>query len=299
MRSILVTVLFAGVAGAQVAQPSLTPFPLEIKRTPSSFSKKDGDELKKEFVRLTRKVSLVPDNASLDSALAELKRQDCEREDECLKQLAQKGSTLYALFADVEFTLTGQVVATGRVIRDDGKLMGAPAKVSMVKGKDAFKDMAKVALVRLLDELKVASLPPYRPVEKAPDVPVVVAPPVEKHPDLVPPPLPPAEVKHTEVRSHAKERLGGWIVAGVGAAAVVAGLVVVETSTSTLTAGLNSRAAVDAAGNQQRVGVGVMIAGGVVAAGGLVWSLLHKDEVVTTAIVPQADGAALVVGGRF
>lgn len=298
MRSILVTVLFAGVAGAQVAQPSVTPFPLEIKRTPSSFSKKDGEELKKEFVRLTRKLSLVPDNASLESALAELKRQDCDREDECLKQLAQKGSTLYALFADVEFTVTGQVVATGRVIRDDGKLMGGPSKVTMVKGKDSFKDMAKVALVRLLEELKVSALPAYRAVEKTPDVPVVVAPVVEKRPDLVPPPLPLPEVRHTEVRSHAKERTGGWIVAGVGAAAVVVGLIVVETSGNPTTAPLPREQVVAKAG-QQTAGVAVMIAGGVVAAGGLIWGLMKKDEVVTTAIVPQADGASLVVGGRF
>jgi hypothetical protein len=298
VRSILVTVLFAGVAGAQVAQPSVTPFPLEIKRTPSSFSKKDGEELKKEFVRLTRKLSLVPDNASLESALAELKRQDCDREDECLKQLAQKGSTLYAMFADVEFTITGQVVATGRVIRDDGKLMGGPSKITMVKGKDSFKDMAKVALVRLLEELKVSALPAYRAVEKTPDVPVVVAPPVEKRPDLVPPPLPLPEVKHTEVRSHAKERTGGWIVAGVGAAAVVVGLIVVETSGNPTTAPLPREQVVAKAG-QQTAGVAVMIAGGVVAAGGLIWGLMKKDEVVTTAIVPQADGASLVVGGRF
>jgi hypothetical protein len=204
------------------------------------------------------------------------------------------------LYADVELTITGQVVATGRVIRDDGKLMGTPAKVSMVKGKDAFKDMAKVALVRLLEELKVSSLPPFRPVEKTPDVPVVVAPPVEKHPDLVPPPLPPVEVKHSEVRSHAKERTGGWIVAGVGGAVAVAGAVILATATSKLDPqALNTRQAVDAAGNQQRLGVGLIVGGGVVAAGGVVWSVLHKDEVVTAALVPQSDGATLVVGGRF
>jgi ferritin-like metal-binding protein YciE len=73
---------------------------------------------------------------------------------------------------------------------------------------------------------------------------------------------------------------------------------VVETSGNPTPAPLPREQVVAKAG-QQTAGVAVMIAGGVVAAGGLIWGLMKKDEVVTTAIVPQADGASLVVGGRF
>jgi hypothetical protein len=282
----------AMAAAAQQPQPTATPFPLELKRTPGSFNKKDGEELKRDFVRLTRRVSLVPDTATLEVAWRELKRQDCEREDECLQQLAQKGQTLYAVYAQVEYSLTGQVVASGRVVRDDGKLVAGPETITMVKGKGAFKDVAKAALTRLLDQLGVPGLATFRPVEpKPPSEPR----PVELTPTLPPPPPPPLVVQESGLGGRAM----GWTLAGVGGAAAIVGAVLAGTAKPAVdTDGNTTREALVAARTQQTVGFALVGGGAVLAAGGVAWALLSKSA-LQASVAPLGDGAVVVMGGRF
>ena len=123
---------------AQAPKPSLMPFPLEFKRTPSGFSKEDKESRCSASTRgcCGSSGALVPDFARYDLALKELKRQDCEREDECLVQLAKKAESLYALYTSVDYTLEGAVLVSGRVVRDDGKVASPTETVKLAKGRD-------------------------------------------------------------------------------------------------------------------------------------------------------------------
>ena len=299
-------VLVASVASAQAPQPSLTPFPLELKRKPSGFSAKDAEELQKDFVRLVRKSgALVPDTASLELAVKELKRQDCEREDECLKQLAVQAQTLYALYASVDYTLEGAVVASGRVVRDDGKIASALQTVTMPKGKDAFRDVAKVALVRLLEQLELAKLPPFRPVEKPPEVVTDVP---KKDPEVKLPPPPPPPVVEKGVPP---AKIAGWTMVGVGAAALVGGVVMLAVADPQLGAdGViipkdgqtpdEAAAAYRTARTQQTIGGVIAGVGGAMAVGGLVMVLMTGEEPAqTVSVVPVAGGAMVSIGGTI
>lgn len=293
---------------AQTPQPSVMPFPLELKRKPSGFSQKEGEELQREFVRLVRKSgALVPDSGSLELALKELKRQDCEREDECLKALALQAQTLYALYANVDYTLEGAVVATGRVVRDDGKSAGGPQTVTLPKGKDAFKDVAKVALVQLLALLELSKLPPFRPVEKPPEEVkppevkngngTVKPPPEEKPPPVAGPKQGPSGMK-----------IAGWTMVGVGGAAAIAGAVVFAT-TSLPRKDSNGNVYAEDVGKvgpaqaQQTAGVAILAVGaGIAAAGAVVWALAPANvpaPVKQVSIVPVSGGAVAVFGGSF
>lgn len=306
--------LVSSLAFAQEPQPTLTPFPLEFKRKPSGFSKDDADELQKQFARLVRKSGvLAPDTASLELAIKELKRQDCEREDECLKQLALKAQTLYALYASIDYSLEGAVVATGRVVRDDGKIASPLQTVSIPRGKDAFKDVAKVALVRLLEQLELAKLPPFRPVEAGTPPDGQKEEPLVKKDDGtlsdVPPPPPPPVV--TPVGPSAG-KVAGWAMVGVGGAAAVGGAVLLALANPQLDAagvivpkdGQSPTEAVNAykaAKSQQAIGGVVAGVGAAVAVGGLVLALMsgHDEPAKTVSVVPVAGGALVSVGGAF
>ena len=85
--------------------------PLEDKRTASGFSAEDKESMQREYTRLLRLAgAMVPDFARYDLALRELKRTDCEREDECLVQLAKRAEALYAVCVSLDYTLEGAVV---------------------------------------------------------------------------------------------------------------------------------------------------------------------------------------------
>ncbi|MEW5739122.1 MAG: hypothetical protein AB1938_09355 [Myxococcota bacterium] len=308
LRWALLALVVSSSVGAQEPQPSLTPFPLELKRKPSGFSQKDGEDLQREFIRLVRKSGvLVPDSGSLDLAMKELKRQDCEREDECLKALALQGQTLYALYASVDYTLEGAVVATGRVVRDDGKVASPVQTVTLPKGKDAFKDVAKVALVQLLAALELAKLPPSRPVEKPPEV---VSKPDEPKNGGQPPPgeKPPETPPVVKKTGSSGMKIAGWTMVGVGGAAAVAGVVVFATTSLPRTDGNGNVVAEDKgkvapAQAQQTAGVAVLAAGlGVAAAGAVVLMLAPAsvpEPVKQVSIVPVSGGAVAVFGGSF
>ena len=203
MRLSFVVVLLVSLgAFAQEPLPLVAPFTLDVKRTPSGFSKKEKEELQKLFPMLVRgSDAAVPESAKLSSALTELKRQDCEREDECLTQLAKLAGALYGLYVSVDYNTDKHVIAVGRIVRDDGVSMGPAQTVDILKANGAFRDIARDALNQVLAKLAVGKLSPFRPVATVvPDHPTIVKEPVKDPVRLdVPPPPPPQFEKHTSI----------------------------------------------------------------------------------------------------
>lgn len=302
----LLILMCAGLAVAQEPQPTVAPFPLELRRMPSGFSKKEGEELQAEFRRLVRSAgAMVPNAGSMDSALLALKRQDCDRENECVQQLAQKAQTLYGLFASIDYDMTKNVVATGRVVRDDGKLIGELKTITIPKGSDPFMAVARVALVQLLSALKVKELPPFR--EAAVVEPVKPVDPVKPFdPNAFPPPPPPPTVTQP---TETNLKTPGYVLLGVGGAVAVGGVLVfalanprvdsngvIERGSSTPAEAV---AAYNAARTQQTVGLVMTGVGAAAAATGLVFVLLPPTKTVAVTAVPTSGGAMISVGGVF
>lgn len=303
-RLLLALALVAPAAFAQAPAPSVAVFPLGTGRLPSGFSKDDTAALQKDFVRIVRRSDvLVPDTASLELALKELKRSDCDREDACLQALAQRAQTLYALHGSIEYTLEGAVVAIGRVVRDDGKLVAGPVTTSLPKGPDAFKEVARVALTRMLGELKLKELPSARPVADVtpPTKPDVGPPQPDTH--IVPPPPPPPVV----VEAPSLRRPVGYTVAGVGAALAITGGVLAGLANAGV-GGLGIQEGVvprdrledfQALRTQETAGW-ILLGAGVAAAGvGLGIALTAPSAPVTVAPVAAPGGAGVIVQGSF
>lgn len=192
----VVCVLVASVAGAQGIYPSVVPFPLELHRLPPGASKKEREDLAKVLPLLVKAApASTPDSGKLEVALKELKRADCEREDACLSQLASLSGALYGLFVSIDTDREGNLTATGRVVRDDGKLIAGPKTTDPLKVRRNAKEIGTQAMTRLIAELGVGTLSPLRPVEAKVVPPEVHEPVVEaKPPEVVlPPPLTPSE----------------------------------------------------------------------------------------------------------
>lgn len=296
----------SAVAFAQTPKATVMPFPLEFKRTPSGFSKEDKEAMQREYTRLLRLAGAqVPDFARYDLALKELKRQDCEREDECLVQLAKKAEALYALYASVDYTLEGAVLVSGRVVRDDGKVASATETVKLAKGRDAFKDIAKNALVQLFGQLKIGELPATRPVEAAKVVEPVKEP--VKDPLLLrepPPPLPPLTVEDTGAGQRSAGK--GLVYAGAGLA-VVGGVLAGVGAGIGYSKELNMRnvpadqlGTVVAARTLTTVGfVGLGLGAVTAAVGAVLWGTAAAAPVTQVSVVPMSGGGVVQWGGRF
>jgi len=308
LRWLLCLVLgVSAVSSAQAPKATVMPFPLELKRTVSGFSKEDRDATQREYLRLLRLAGgQVPDFARYDLALKELKRQDCEREDECLTQLAQKAEALYALYVSVDYTIEGAVIAVGRVVRDDGKVASPTQTVKVAKGRDAFKDVVKNVLTQLFVQLKIGELPATRPVEPArTDVPKVD--PVK--PLDPPPPAPPIIVEDTG----AGQRSAGKALVYVGGGVAIVGAIVagvgggIGGSAGTTRIGDVVVAADDTAERNlvtgrtlATVGIIGLGAGAVAAAvGAVLWGTAPAAPVSSVTVAPVKDGAVVQFGGTF
>jgi len=308
--SLLLSLALSTWAAAQDASPAVTPFTLEVKRVPPGFSKKDNDDLKLELPRQLRIAKVtVPSTAALEDALVALKRQDCDRDDSCLQQLAQKAETLYALHASIDFTLEKNVVMVGRVVSDDGQLVRRPQTVSMPKGKASFSSVAKDAMTRLIAELELVKLPSARAVvvpppvvatepdpaaaAASPDAPTVTKPRVDP-----PPPAPPMVEA-----SLGPTRMAAYITAGAGVVLIGTGLIVflvakpIEMDRSNVL--LSDAAFVSDTQIKQRLGVGLMAAGlAAFVVGGVLFGASPSSQ-PNVAVVPMAGGAAVTLGGTF
>lgn len=290
------------IAFAQAPKASLMPFPLEFKRTPSGFSKEDKETMQREYTRLLRlSGALVPDFGRYDLALRELKRLDCEREDECLAQLAKKAESLYALYTSIDYTLEGAVMVSGRVIRDDGKIASQTETVKLAKGRDSFKDIAKNALVQLFTQLKINELPATRPVETTKVEPPVKDPLLLKEP---PPPLPPLVIPDTG----AGQRLAGKavLVAGAGVAVVggvlagIGGGIGYGQDLNAKNVPLEKLDTVVTARALTTVGFVALGVGGVAAVvGAVLWGTAAAPPAPQISVVPMSGGGVVQLGGRF
>lgn len=296
---VVALLLSSGPALAQDTQAGVVPFPLEVKSA-GTLQEKDFAELQATWRRLLRAVALVPDTGTVETALSESGRRDCEREDECLKVLALKARTLYAAYGSLSLDVTRtKVVGTGRVVRDDGAIQGGIRTVTVELGSESFLLAGKRALGKLVDELEVSKLSPVRPAaaprvagDAPPPPPVVVAP--ER--------APPVRVGRT----------GLLVTMGAGVAVAVTGLGLAISAASD-----EARLKIDAQGRITgeapsaeaaeraktlgvRRGLGAaFIAVGAVAAGTgfIIFMATSGDEKVMVRVTPAPGG--LSVGGTW
>jgi hypothetical protein len=136
----------------------------------------------------------------------------------------------------------------------------------------------KAQIQKRIDNLKsqIASQSPATTVAPTPIVPTAIVPLPPPAP-VAPPPTPAEERQHTAVP---------WVVAGVGGAAAVAGIVILLVGyaqytsdecngTPTCPKGSPNIAAGNSALGLEHAGVGVLIGGGAVAAAGLIWHFVE------------------------
>jgi hypothetical protein len=292
-------VLVSSGAYAQAAKATLVPYPLEFDPDPA-VQRAEGP-LRAALVEALRDRAglILPTPKEVDTALKETRRQDCRESNECLAQLAQKAGTLYGMYTSLEYTSTKELVVVGRVVRDDGKLMGA-GRVELPRGKDTLVAVFKVLLARLSEQLALKDLPTFKPVEPAPAPPpekqVELAPPSREH--MPPPPMPPLEVGARPLR------MAGYVGVGGGLAVAAIGGIVFGTTKHVQTDPSNNvypsdRAWAQDSAHQQTAGVALIVAGGVVAAAGAVLWAITPERAPKVAVVPVNGGGVVSLGGSF
>jgi len=302
--------VFASVSWAQ-GGPTLAPYPLKVRRAPSDFTAKTEDALQVDFRKVLRDVGVqVPNSFMLSSALSDLRRQDCDRENQCLTLLAVKADTLYAMYVSVDFDVARNVTVSGRVVRNDGQAMGEPKTITLPQGKDTFNAVAKVLLTRLMrDELKLGALPVAKPVAVKPPevtpvvdagVPVVAkAEPVDAGVVMTPPPPPPLE--------ESSMKTIGYVATGVGAAGVVTGAILYGIGSGSARA-IADGAIVPKSGETpeeaarsykqalglQPAGLVTLTLGAAAAAAGIVMVILAPSAPAKVSVMPLQGGGAFV-----
>lgn len=299
--------LCASMAWGQGA--TLAPFPLQVKRAPADFTAKSDEALQADFRKMLREAGLqVPNSFQLSTALGELKRQDCDRENQCLALLAVKADTLYAMYVAVDFDLSKNVIVAGRVVRSDGVAVADTRTVQLALGKDTFASVAKLLLGRLVkDELKVATLPTAKPVEVKPVEPSVADAGVAVVPMgsvdagvMTPPPPPPLDDSPLKTI--------GYVAAGVGGAAAVTGAILFGVGSGSVrtvnmngaivpSAGETPEAAATAykqAQTLQPAGLVTLGLGAAIAAAGVVLIFVAPSNAPKVSVMPLQGGGAVV-----
>jgi hypothetical protein len=313
VRTLLFAVVLAAGAGFAQNKPTLLDHPLEVK---SGLNAAQREKLQDDFRLLLARRSgvLVPTRTAWKTATAALNRQDCEVRDDCLRQLAVTGGTLYALYAQVEMNAAGsEAIATGRVVSQDGAAVRAAMRATApVKG--AFADAAKKALDALLDQLELDKLPPVlASAQPAATPPVAAATPATS--EALPPPPPPPSAE-PDVPRVAVERSPGS--PALRAVAIVTTIAAVAGAGVALGFGIgaaNDRATLPADGHlaseadaqkQAQVNQNATVALGVgIGAGalGVVSAILYvasaPSERPRVSAAPILGGGALSVSGSF
>ena len=308
---VMVVAVWGAVAAAQ--RPTVTPHPVEVMTrdvTPAQI-----EALQKEYRRLLSLAQVtMPPRATLTSAMSELKRQDCATSDDCLRRLAVLGGTLYALYVTAVRDPDGSTTLTGRVVRDDGKLVLGPiVKKEFRKGTEGADATMGRALNVLIAEAKLGQLTPSReavtvvtPPVEAPKVDAGVAVAQVESVDAgvawtapTPSPLEPSPLKTvgtvTLVSGAGVAVLGG-ILLGVGAN---------DAASLDIQGGAVARSQVDRAMTTnmlQGLGTGLLIAGGVGAAAGLVMRMVAPEapvSKVSMSAAPVTGGATVMIGGSL
>lgn len=301
-RGVCLALLCVGtLAGAQAQKPSVVATPLDLDPNPSltRFEK----ELQASWFKLLdeRSGALVPSRKEAEASLKETKRLDFRESDEALAKFGEKAGTLYAVFVSLQYTAKKQLVLSGRVVRDDGKLIKT-ARVELPKGEDTIVARFTPLAELFFTELGLAGLPSFKEVKTV--EPVKPPPPdkVEvKKVDLPPPPPPPV------VDTGAGQRTAGQVlVIGGGGVAVVGAVLLgagagIGGSLGVKDGNVPADKVADWRTAQTLSGAGLVTLGvGAVAAaiGGIVWATAPAAPVQVT-VAPLAGGAVMGLQGEF
>jgi hypothetical protein len=309
MRTTLMLLcLSASVALADETKPSLVTVPLDVDLDPG-LQKIELKLRNAYFDTLDRKsgAALVL-KGETNKALQETKRQDFRESDEGVGRLAEKAGALYGMYAFYEYTPKKVLILTGRVVRDDGKLMKT-GQVQQPKGKESFEDVLRALTVKLCEQLGVSKLPTAKEVVVVP--PPVETPPVEvkKDPpiDFVPPPPPPL-VDPIVKDDGAGQRTAGKALFGTGIAVGVVGAIVAGVGAGigygvrhddNNQVSANGAMSAATARSMNTAGIVGGCVGGVAAVvGAIVWGTA-KPAPATISVAPVAGGAFVQVGASF
>ena len=300
----LLVILVVGTSGvglAQGARPSLVAVPLDLDPNPSLT--RFESQLKDLFhdVLEQRSGTLLVSKKESEAAIKETKRQDFRESDEGLARLAEKTGTLYSLYASLEFTPKKALVLSGRVVRDDGKLIKS-AQVQLPKGSDTIVELMKPLMIQLIEQLGLSTLPTFKEAVVPPvvgDVPVKVLPdPLKRDPP------PPVVDEGVGQRSAGRALvIAGGGVALVGAILVVAGQVVGGglTLDRNMNLPLDQLPAYQTATTLSTTGfVGLGAGGAAAVVGAIVWAVAPSGPTpVKVLFVPQVGGAMFSLQGGF
>ena len=296
MKSFVVFALcLAFSAAAQEARPSLVSLPLELDPAPPLMKQKPA--LLKTFGEAVDQSGvLLALPGEVTAAVKAVKRDDFQVNDESVALVAKQTSSLYALSSALHYALDGEMTLAGRLIRDDGKVMGTAA-VKKKRGKDQVLTVFNAMLPEYFAALKLNELPATKAVAGAP-VEVKVAPvKVEPAPAViaavpVPKAPPPPGLA----------RVSSYVLMGVGGALAIGGVVAFATTPPVEFEGRVVKSDPIKAlqsENQQTVGVGLMIGGAGLAAAGAVLFALSPSPVQVSVAPMQQGGALVTVGGAL
>jgi hypothetical protein len=217
-RALAIVVVLSSALCLAQGKPTLVDYPLDIK---AALPQSRAEELQDDFRLLLVRNNgiLVPTKSNWKSAVAALKRSDCDVRNECLQQLATTAGTLYALYASLKRNIAAtQVTVTGRVVNQDGAVSRPMITVTVpLKRGATIVDAGREALQQLLTQLELEKL---SPVLSEPAQPPAVAnnPPPANAP---PPPMvlvqapPPPAAEQTGVSGL---RIGAWVAGGAALA---------------------------------------------------------------------------------
>lgn len=309
----LVITLAAAVSSAQT-QATVCPYPLDVLRSPKGVPASQLDELRATFKRMLRESGvLLPNTGTLNDTLAELKRQDCDRENQCLVALAVRSRSLYAIYVSIDFDVGSMVSVTGRVVRDDGKEMARAAPMKASATAKTFEAVGKELLKSLLLNLEVSKLPAAKPVEPtkveppqavaaAPDAGVTaLAPVADAGVEFTPPPPPPLVTSPLKPAGIVTASVSG-VAAATGVALLLVGrgqAIPLFDERGALKPGADAKAA-QSARTLQGVGVALAATGVAGAVAGAVMVLLAPTESAPkVSVAPIEGGGAVFVKGEF
>ncbi len=312
-----VVVLVASAAAWGQESAPVTPFPLDVQRVPTNVTAKEVDALKPELARALRQAQvMVPPTATIETALSALKRQDCDRDDSCLQQLAQKAETLYAMYAAVDFNIEKNVVVTGWVVNDEGALVRRPVVIKLPRGTKPYAQVVREALGKLVTELELNKLPVARPriapvaatapVDAGTPAVAVAANPAPAADAGAPPPMPPLVEARSGVTG---TQMASYALIGGGGAVTVAGVLISTLANTRLNgdgvivrgneSATDAVAAYKSAKGQQTAGFVVVGIGAAAVVAGTVLLFLPTSKSTTVSFAPVAGGGVVSWGGAF
>jgi hypothetical protein len=306
MRLTLVVVACAAaVASAQSTKPSVVAVPLVVDPNPSVL--KFEKDLQAAFFKALdeRSGALAASRAETDAAIADTKRRDFGESDEALAKLAEKAGTLYAVYASLQYTVKKQLILSGRVVRDDGKLMKT-AKVEVARGSETLVGWLPSLSDQFFVELGVKGLPTFKEAAVAVKEPVVTAP-VKKDPEVPPPPPPPVVDTGAGQRSVGTALLvagGGLAVVGGIFAGVGGGI-----GGGAVTQSIGMMRVASSVGDAEKLAtgralttvgfVGLGVGAATAAVGAVLLGTAPAAPVQSVSVVPMTGGGVVQFGGTF